>query len=104
MSSQHQDPQTVVEEAQEPTLYRNSGAVEMTEQEFQQWRHNPITRNFLLFLAHRSQAFRATAADYYVASKVLEADIGGLRGRIMELEELCTLKVSDIHRFYGKFP
>lgn len=98
------DPQTLVEEAQAPPTYRNPAAEEMREQDFQQWRHHPITQCFLLFLAHRSQALGRDALVHYIAGALEHAEKAGLRGRIMELEELCSLKASDIHGFYGVAP
>lgn len=102
MSSQ--DPQTLVEEGQLAPIYSNQAALEMADQEFQQWRHHPVTQCFLLFLAHRSLDLKRAASEYYIAGTLDLAEKGGLRGRIMELEELCVLKVDDIHRFYGKVP
>lgn len=104
MNNQRQDPQTLVEEAQAPPQYQNPQAVEMGEQDFQGWRHHPITQCFLLFLAHRSQALSRDAHDFYMAARLEDAEKQGLRGRIMELEELCGLKHSDIQSFYGVLP
>lgn len=102
MSSQ--DPQTLVEEGQQAPTYQNPAALELTEEELQLWRRHPVTQCFLLFLAHRSQDLKKAAAEYYIAGTIEEAEKGGMRGRIMELEELCVLKSNDIHRFYGKEP
>jgi hypothetical protein len=76
----------------------------MREADFQGWRHNPITQGFLLFLAHRSDALRISAAEFYVSGMLPDADKQGLRGRILELEELCVLKLGDIQQFYGVDP
>lgn len=100
MSSQ--DPQTLVEEA--PPQYQNPQAQGMQEQDFQGWRHHPITRCFLLFLAHRSQGLSRDAHEHYMAGTLEMAERQGLRGRIMELEELCSLKLGDIQQFYGVKP
>lgn len=101
---QPKDAQTTVEEAQDLPQYQNPQAAALREADFQQWRHNPITRSFLLFLAHRSDSLTKTAAQLYLAGSLEQADKQGLRGRILELEELCGLKLGDIHQFYGVAP
>ena len=78
--------------------------MELTEEELQLWRRHPVTQCFLLFLAHRSQALSRDAMQFYLTSALELAEKQGLRGRIMELEELCSLKLSDIQHFYGIVP
>ena len=99
-----QDPQTMVEEGRLAPTFQSPAARELTEEALQLWRRHPVTQCFLLFLAHRSQALKHDAAEYYVAGTIEIAEKGGMRGRIMELEELLILKTGDIHRFYGKEP
>jgi hypothetical protein len=42
--------------------------------------------------------------QFYLSSALELAEKQGLRGRIMELEELCSLKLGDIQNFYGIVP
>lgn len=96
------DPQTLVEEGRLAPRYLNPAMEAMAETEFQQWRHHPVTRSFLLFLAQRAQALSKTALDLYMAGNLEAAEKHDpLRGRIAELEGLCEMKLSDIRRFYG---
>lgn len=63
-----------------------------------------MTQLVLLFLAHRTQALRLEAATWYLADRMAQADRMGLRGRIMQGEELCALTLGDIQQFYGIEP
>lgn len=98
------DPQTAVEEANQAPVYLNPAALAMSEQEFQEWRHNPTTRAVFLFLAHRSDALTRDAMEIWKATGAFEARqehvVRALRGRILELEELCSMKVGAIQQFY----
>jgi hypothetical protein len=44
------------------------------------------------------------AVASYLAGTLDVAEKQGLRGRILELQELCGLKLGDIQRFYGVAP
>lgn len=102
MSSQSQDPETAIREMEERPRYLNPVALEIKETDYQQWRHNPLTQAFLLFLAHRSDSLARDAIVLFKSGRIEGDDVRGqgLRGRLMELEELCTLKLSDMQRFY----
>lgn len=105
MSSQMQDAQTILEEQEQDQPYQNPRVLELTEAEFQQWRHSPISQAFLLFLAHRSESLTRTAAEHYLAGNLGAVEQRDpLRGRIMELRDLCIVKLADIQRFYGVEP
>ena len=104
MSSHSQDPQTIVEESQERPDYRNPLVLEMSEADFQLWRHQPITQAVLLYLAHRRDSLGRDAIDFFLAGTLNKVEADGFRGRMLECGELCTLKLSDMHVFYGKQP
>lgn len=96
------DPQTLVEEAQKRPEMSNPVVLDLSEEAFQQWRHQPVSQAFLLFLAHRSRQLRYEIAEAYLTNTMDRADAEGLKGRIIECEDLCGVKLSDIQRFYGK--
>ncbi len=100
MSILPQDPQTLVEEAESPPPYRNPHLQDLAEQDFQQWRHHPVTQALLLYQAHQMLDFRRLVGDLFVANNLDRIDTGELRGRILAARELCTLTLSGIKRFY----
>lgn len=73
--------------------------LELTEQAYNLWRHNPITAAYLAYLQDQVDAFRTAAADLLEDGK-LDAQAEVLRGRILTLRELHSLALSDIHNFY----
>lgn len=101
MSSPSQDPETILTEQ---TTYLNPAALELQDLDFQQWRHHPVTRCYLLFLAQRAKSLQEAALVHYRAQTLEEAEKVGLRGRILELEDLCIMKLADMQHFYGKEP
>ena len=73
--------------------------LEMSEQEFQLWRHNPITAGYLQYLGDQVEAFRTAAADLLEAGR-LTPQADELRGRLLILRELHNLTLDDIRGFY----
>lgn len=79
-----------------------------SEQEWQMWRHNPITAAYLQFLADHVESARNLAADYVETGSLKElgsqdySSLHRIRGEIMLLRQLHTLELGAIHRFYGK--
>jgi hypothetical protein len=73
--------------------------LELTEQAYNLWRHNPITSAYLSYLNDLIESFRTAAADM-VENGIdnLQAEV--LRGRILTLRELHTLKLEHIQNFY----
>lgn len=73
--------------------------LELSEQEFQQWRHNPITAAYLRYLGDLTETFRTSAADLLEAGTLApQSDV--IRGRLLTLRELHLLSLEDIHNFY----
>ena len=73
--------------------------IALSEQEYNLWRHNPITAAYLLYLGDQADAFRTAAADLLEAGNLMpQADT--IRGRILTLRELQTLSLGDIQNFY----
>lgn len=75
--------------------------LELSEQSFNLWRHNPITAAYLAYLGDQVEAFRTAAADLLELGTLSnQADV--LRGRILTLRELHDLELGHIHNFYRK--
>jgi len=74
--------------------------LELSEQEYQLWRHNPITSAYLRFLGDQMDNFRTAAADLLEAGNLVAPGSDVLRGRILTLRELKDLALDDIKNFY----
>lgn len=70
----------------------------MEDQEFNLWRHNPVTAAYLQYLADLRAALRTAASDLLEAGNLDKPDV--IRGRLLILQELHDLTLADIHGFY----
>jgi hypothetical protein len=73
--------------------------LELSQDGYNLWRHNPITAAYLLFLKDQVEAFRTAAIDLLEAG-TLGSQSDMLRGRIITLRELQNLSLDDIRNFY----
>jgi hypothetical protein len=73
--------------------------LELSEQSFGQWKHHPITSAYLSYLNDLIESFRTAAADM-VENGIDNPQAEVLRGRILTLRELHTLKLEHIQNFY----
>ena len=73
--------------------------LEMSNQEFHQWRHHPVTSAYLSYLNDQVEAFRTAAADLLEQGR-LNSQADELRGRLLTLRELHSLSLTDICGFY----
>ncbi len=73
--------------------------LELAEQDYQQWRHHPITAAYLLYLGDLRAAFRVSAADLLEAGR-LAPQADELRGRLLNLHEVQELSLDAIQNFY----
>jgi hypothetical protein len=72
--------------------------LELSEESFNLWRHNPITSAYLQYLGDQVEAFRMAAADLLEAGNLDNTDV--IRGRLLTLRELQNLSLGDIRNFY----
>ena len=72
--------------------------LDLTEEEFQIWRHHPVTAAYLQYLEDQLTAFRTAACDLLEAGNLDNPDV--LRGRMLTLRELSHLTLADIKGFY----
>ena len=72
--------------------------LELSEQEFQQFRHHPLMAAYLRYLGDQVEAFRTAAADLVEAGNLVSLEV--IRGRLSTLRELQNLSLDDIRGFY----
>lgn len=78
----------------------------MSEEEWNQWRHNPITRAYLRFIADQMENFRRQAAwmvengVFDVTSSQQNRNPHVVRGMLLAMGQLQGLSVKDIQAFY----
>lgn len=68
---------------------------------FNQWRHHPVTRMFLQFLADQTHQDRQTLLALWEAKNLTPQVSDELRGRVNVCEELQTLTLSAMRLLYG---
>jgi hypothetical protein len=73
--------------------------LELSEQDYNLWRHHPITAAYLQYLSDQIEAFRIAAADLLEEGH-LNPQAETLRGRLLMLRELQTLSLDHIKNFY----
>lgn len=73
--------------------------LELSEEAYHLWRHNPVTAAYLLYLGDQIDAFRTAAADL-LESGALSPQGEVIRGRILTLRELQNLSLDAIQNFY----
>ena len=88
---------------QEPP--QNPMALELTDQQFNLWRHDPVTRCFLLYLEHQADNYRLGHLARWESNKPL-SDLEKSEelervGRIAMCEDLRTVNLTAIRRLYG---
>lgn len=80
--------------------------MDLGPQEWQQWRHSPVTSAFLGFLRDRLALCRENAASmvelglYDIAHQVPDRNPNVMRGQILTLDELQGLTIEAIQGFY----
>lgn len=83
----------------------------LTQQEWAQWQHNPVTAAFFVFLEDQETNFMDNIAERFVAGMLYEK--GGsdgvdsqdhnasvLRGRVIALRETRRITLADLQAFY----
>lgn len=84
--------------------------LEIGEQEFMLWQHNPISAAYLQFLDDQVAVWREIAADLLEAGAFRLGDPAEdrnpdvVRGKLLALRELRGITLTDIQGFYGKEP
>lgn len=87
---------------------RRSLLQEMSAQDFNQWRNQPMTRAFLQHLEDRVSYLREGASDLVEMGRlsdraeILDHRPGVIQGRLNTLRDLIGLKHTDIQDFYAE--
>lgn len=89
---------------------KRRAALDMTEQAFKLWQHEPITAAFFQYLDDQVVAFREVAADLVEAGaftahakpELQNPDV--VRGQIVALKQLRQITAQTIQGFYGQEP
>lgn len=84
--------------------------LEIGDEEFRLWTHNPISAAYLQFMEDQVAVWRELAADLLEAgafgstSQHEDANPNVVRGRILALRDLRRITLGEIQAFYGKEP
>jgi hypothetical protein len=74
--------------------------LEMSEADYQTWRHSPPTKAFLAYLEDQAEVFRQELLARWENKALKEEDSNEIRGIVRILDELSNLPLSVIRRFY----
>ncbi len=84
--------------------------LELGEQEYRLWTHNPITAAYLQFIDDQITNWRGLAADcvesgfFRLASPHEDANPDVVRGKMLALRMLRGISLEHIQAFYGQEP
>lgn len=76
--------------------------LELTDSQYQLWRHQPITAAFLQYLQDQAGAFRRDLLYRWENGHLTDNDSSEIRGIVRILDELTNLPLRVIYEFYGK--
>ena len=80
-------------------------ASDISPQDWARWRHHPVTRVFLAFLADfHLKTGQTIPALVESGSLTKPEDLALLRGRLAVMREMHDLDLASVHRFYGIEP
>lgn len=75
-------------------------STQITEQDYLGWKHNPVSKVVLQYLADYRQALLRTVLERFEAGTLLEKEEQEIRGRCLTLKELTELPYASIESFY----
>lgn len=71
------------------------------KEQYQEWRHHPVSKVVLQFLRDKQEYLKAAALDHWVNGSQSFASINEVvRGQIVELGEIADLQFEAIEAFY----
>lgn len=71
-------------------------------EEYQAWRHHPVTKMFLAYLSDFRTSLIEEMLRRWAAEKLQLSHEHEIRGRVEILDEMATLKFETIVEFYQK--
>ena len=95
-------------EADPPRVPQRARVLDLSEQEYRQWRHHPMSEVLLQFLADRRAVLRADLADRFLSASLQTVnDPSALayaietRGRVLESQDFGDMDWETVRMFYG---
>jgi hypothetical protein len=89
-------------EAEARLRLRQASLLDLSEREFLQWRHHPVSKVVLAFLADRQKQLISAAVEGWLQSgKLVDEKALEARGRVLELVDLVGLDWPSLEAFYG---
>lgn len=73
----------------------------VTQRDFDNWKHNPVTKMFLKYLYDYRGAMRAQVVERWEDGALQLIDEKEARGRTLALKEIVGLQFHHITDFYG---
>lgn len=83
---------------------RRRAVNDLSEREYQLWRHQPVTRAFLVYLTDYAATVMLNVLDAFIAGGLSQQEDTEARGRIKLARELVELPWNDIRASYGLPP
>ena len=73
----------------------------ISREEYQEWRHHPVSKVFLQFLKDKQEFLKAAALDQWVNGSESFANCNStIRGQVIELGEIAELPFEAMDAFY----
>jgi uncharacterized phage-associated protein len=72
----------------------------ITRRDFEQWKHEPVTKLFRRYLADKQTFIERYAIDRWLSGTISLQEDQTLRGHIVELAELSDLPFEALVEFY----
>lgn len=72
----------------------------IAESDYQEWKHHPVSKVFLKYLADYREALLKTHVMEWEAGKLDEVRDLEMRGRVLTLADLTELQFASIEHFY----
>jgi len=75
--------------------------MEIKRDDYQRWRHDPVSKFFLKYLTDKREEMKAFALESWVNGSQSFSDCNQtIRGQIIELQEIAELPFEAIQEFY----
>lgn len=87
---------------QEELKLRVSVVNDISDSEFSQWRHHPVTRIVLRLLADQADLYKLEALAAFMAGNLTALQEHETRGRVMQANEMVQLQRNEILGFYER--
>lgn len=73
----------------------------LSNEQYQLWRHHPVSEAFLGYLAEQAQAYKGELVNRWISKTLKDKEMDEFRGIVMTLEELSNLPLEVIKQFYS---